>query len=453
MATIDVLPKAFAERMKMQLGAAYEDFLAALDTPSPTSIRLHHIKGRADFDLNKNVPWCPSGYYLETRPHFHLDPHWHAGAYYVQEASSMLLDYLLAALQLDKRPRTWVDLCAAPGGKTGILARYMQPEDVLVANEVVPQRRAILRENLTKAGITNSFVTGESASAFAQLPMDVLLVDAPCAGEGMMRKDPEAIRQWTPELVTSCSMMQRQIIHDAISGLRQDGYLIYSTCSYSMEENIFNVRQYADAFGLEPVEISIPAEWGIQKVQEGKATGYQLYPHKVMGEGLFIAVLKQPHHEEKSITKNKQNISAFGKVPDGIKAQIEGIEDHVALKQHIANPILHAAAETKANEILNVIPRATLISETMEQKGKDFIPGHFLAMTSWRFPAFGLINLDLDASLGYLERNTGSLPTSGQQGWNLIQYNQSHLGWAKLTQQGWKNYYPMNWRLRDRRIK
>ena len=453
MAIPDMLPKAFADRMKIQLGDEYDAFLAALETPSPTSIRLHHQKGRAPYPLINQVPWCLSGYYLETRPPFHLDPHWHAGAYYVQEASSMFLDYVLTSLDLDTSPRTWVDLCAAPGGKTGILARHMQPSDVLVANEVVPQRRAILRENLTKAGFINTFITGESAAAFAHLPSDILLVDAPCAGEGMMRKDPEAIRQWTPELVSSCSLMQKQIIHDAIRGLKQDGYLIYSTCSYSMEENMLNVQSYADAYGLEPVDISIPSSWGIQKLETGGAVGYQLYPHKISGEGLFIAVLRQMENHHHPSRKSKQGASAFGSISPGIESKIKGLDRYLALKNHPSSPVIRAEAETAANEVLARLPRAELISETMELKGKDLIPCHFLAMTATMEPMFDTLDLELDASLTYLERNTVSLPASGQQGWYLIRYDTSDLGWAKLTQQGWKNYYPMNWRLRDRRIK
>ena len=235
------LPEEFISRMKAQLQDEAEPFFASLEKPPPTSIRLHHLKGRSSFDLSEGVKWCTNGYYLETRPHFHLDPHWHAGVYYVQEASSMILDYVLKQISFEKKSRIWLDLCAAPGGKTGILASHLEPGDVLVANEVVGQRRSILKENLTRAGYLNTFISGEPASSFNEPFADVILIDAPCAGEGMMRKEPEAIRQWTPSLVASCSTMQREIVHQAAKAIKKDGYLVYSTCSYSMEENINNI--------------------------------------------------------------------------------------------------------------------------------------------------------------------------------------------------------------------
>src|SRR5688572_4156945 len=162
------LPKEFVQRMREQLGDEAEEFFAALSQPAQTSIRLHHLKGRTSFAGLERVPWCEEGYYLENRPYFHLDPHWHAGAYYVQEASSMILDYVINQLDLDDSPRIWLDTCAAPGGKTGILAKHLNTADILVANEIIPQRRSVLRENLYKGGYLNTFISGEQASAFSE---------------------------------------------------------------------------------------------------------------------------------------------------------------------------------------------------------------------------------------------------------------------------------------------
>lgn len=198
------LPQDFVDRMKTQLGAEADAFFHALEQPAPTSIRLNHFKGKTNFDHLEKVLWCNEGFYLTERPAFYMDPHWHGGAYYVQEASSMILDYVLKKLSLDEKPRIWLDVCAAPGGKTGILAKHKKDSDVLVANEVVPQRNSILRENMIKGGYLNTFISSEQASSFKEPFADIILIDAPCAGEGMMRKDAEAIRQWSPGLVRDC---------------------------------------------------------------------------------------------------------------------------------------------------------------------------------------------------------------------------------------------------------
>src|SRR5688500_17346969 len=282
------LPEAFVHRMQLQLGAEAEAFFDALNATPPTSIRLHHLKGKTSFVDLEPVPWCDTGYYLDNRPHFHLDPHWHAGAYYVQEASSMILDHVIKQLHLDVRPKIWLDTCAAPGGKTGILAKHLKPADVLVANEIIPQRRSVLRENLYKGGYLNTFISGEQASVFSEPFADEILIDAPCAGEGMMRKEPEAIRQWSPSLVQECSLMQQRIVADTVRALQPNGYLIYSTCSYSPDENFENVRRFAESHSLSSLSLEFPAEWKITVLENDGYFGYQLYPHKVKGEGLFI---------------------------------------------------------------------------------------------------------------------------------------------------------------------
>ena len=438
-------------RMKAQLHDEAEAFFASLELSPPTSIRLHHLKGRSSFDLSHQVKWCSKGYYLETRPSFHLDPHWHAGAYYVQEASSMILDHVVSQLSFEKQSRTWLDLCAAPGGKTGILASHLGPGDVLVANEVVGQRRTILRENLTRAGYLNTFISGEQSSAFAEPFADVILIDAPCAGEGMMRKEPEAIRQWNPSLVASCSAMQKEIVHNAAKALNKDGYLIYSTCSYSMEENINNVDYFIRTHELEPVTLQFPDEWRIAEIKEGEAIGYQLYPHRVLGEGLFIAVLKQTHQEEIPTYKRiKKPFKSFEPLPALLSDKIHDPSNFLVRKNAEAFEIITADAQEKADEVLMYLQRASLIVDGGELKGKDFVPSHVMAMAGIPSLDIPVIDLDLNQALDFLERNTNSLPPASAQGWHLMRHDATNLGWAKNTQQGWKNHYPMNWRLRDR---
>ena len=448
------LPQEFVKRMKTQLQDEADAFFTSLEQPSPTSVRLHHLKGKSSFDLSEKVPWCADGYYLESRPFFHLDPHWHGGAYYVQEASSMILDHVLTQLNLEKKSRTWLDLCAAPGGKTGILARHLGISDVLIANEVVGQRRSILKENLTKAGYLNTFITGEPSSAFNEPFADVILIDAPCAGEGMMRKEPEAIRQWTPSLVDSCSVMQRQIVRDAALALKKDGYLIYSTCSYSMDENIQNIAYFIKEHNLEPVSIPFPKEWGIAHIAEGEATGYQLYPHKVKGEGLFIAVMKRTVEQEKHVhKKNRKPNQSFEPVTSLVKEKMNNVQTYLLRKNSASFEVITSEALEKANEVMMHLPRASLVVDAGELKGKDFIPSHAMAMSDIQSTDYEIIDLDLTQALDYLERSTNSLPSGKAQGWYLVRYDSTLLGWVKSTQQGLKNHYPMNWRLRDRKVK
>jgi 16S rRNA C967 or C1407 C5-methylase (RsmB/RsmF family) len=447
---MSALPGEFVERMKWQLGDEAEAFFAALLSPSPTSIRLHHAKGRSPYDLDESVPWCENGYYLNDRPSFHLDPHWHGGAYYVQEASSMIIDSILRQLLLPEDPRIILDVCAAPGGKTGILASHLRSCDVLVANEVVNQRRSILRENLVKGGYLNTFISGEPASSF-QIPFaDLMLIDAPCTGEGMMRKDAEAIRQWSPALVQSCSLMQQQIVHQATKALKPEGILIYSTCSYSMDENIVNIQRFIESGNYEPLILSFPGEWNIQTIHHKQATGYQLYPHRVKGEGLFVAVLRKTKSEASS-KPLKKITKVAGSIPDWLAPQISGGQQLLALKNMQNHPVFFKEAEEKIQEVIREIPGAELLADPGEQKGKDFIPSHFLAMAKIFHESTPILALDYRTALDFLERQTNTLPTGHPSGWYVIQYDQTILGWAKNTQQGWRNHYPMNWRLRDRR--
>ena len=444
------LPELFIQRMHDQLGVEAPDFFTALDQPPPVSIRLHHSKGRCPFPLNMPVPWSKLGYYLEDRPSFHLDPHWHGGAYYVQEASSMILDAVLSTLVTDKQPRIWVDLCAAPGGKSGILASHLGPGDILLANEVVSGRRSVLRENLTKAGYMNTFISGYPSHVFDAPFADIMLIDAPCAGEGMMRKDPEAIRQWSPSLVQSCCGMQRQIVSEAIRALKEGGLLIYSTCSYSEEENLSNILHFTNTLPLQSIAVNFPEDWGLTTLEKQSVSGYQLFPHKVRGEGLFIAVLQKTAVESDNRGKSKKIISPFASADQMIGSIFKSSNHFQFRKNNVVFQFVTAEAEPKASELLMHLPAAEAIAEAGECKGKDVIPSHFVAMSDIPITHEGILDLDLDTALDYLQRSTNLSPALEAPGWYLIRYHQTILGWAKRTQQGWKNHYPMAWRLRNR---
>ena len=443
-------PKEFVLRMQQQLGSEADAFFQALSEPSPTSIRLHHQKGKAGCELNERVKWCDNGYYLESRPSFYLDPHWHGGAYYVQEASSMILDALLKQLPLSTDPKIWLDLCAAPGGKTGILAKHLGKGDVLIANEVVSQRKSVLYENLVKGGFLNTFISGERTSNFPENFADIILIDAPCAGEGMMRKEPEAVNQWSEGLVRSCSMLQKEIVRDAVNTLNPGGWLIYSTCSYSPDENMENADFFLHRHDLGNIQFEFPEEWNITELKKGTSTGYQLFPHQVKGEGLFFAVFQKKGIAEATIIHSKKQPILFQPLNNKTEGYLRESNKYLFETTNDGIAVIHAAAELPARQVRLNLPKAELIGRIGEQKGKDFVPDHFLAMSRIQNNDIPELHFDLSQALDYLERK---VPPSADQtlGWHIAMYEGSHLGWLKNTQQGWKNYYPMNWRLRNRK--
>jgi len=247
--------------------------------------------------------------------------------------------------------------------------------------------------------------------------------------------------------------MQQQIVHHAVKCLKSEGIMIYSTCSYSMEENMENIRYFMKEYALENISIYFPDAWGIQTIEYQGASGYQLYPHRVKGEGLFVAVLKNNAPNEESAYKSKKPQRLFETVPDWLAPQLSGSEHFRVQKNNPANPVIDQEAEEKAIEVIQLFPSAELLAESGELKGKDFIPSHSMAMTGLYHSQTLVIEVSHSQALDYLERSTSSLPQGNQPGWHIIRFDGTDLGWVKGTQQGWKNYYPMNWRLRDRRPK
>jgi 16S rRNA C967 or C1407 C5-methylase (RsmB/RsmF family) len=241
------LPKSFVERMQGQLGQAYTRFEQALQEPAPVSIRLNRRKLPITPLLNP-VPWTDSGHYLPERPLFTLDPRLHAGAYYVQEASSMFLEQALRQTVELSQPLQVLDLCGAPGGKSTHIASLLTEDSLLVANEVIRSRASILAENVTKWGSGNVLVTSNDPRDFGRLPafFDVMVVDAPCSGEGMFRKDVQAIQEWSEENVKLCAQRQQRILLDVWEALKPGGTFIYSTCTWNEAENECNMAWLAE---------------------------------------------------------------------------------------------------------------------------------------------------------------------------------------------------------------
>jgi len=449
-----MLPHSFISSLKGVPGFNEQTFLEthALKE-SLTSIRINteksFLKQPSTFFENASpILWCENGYYLKERPLFVLDPLWHAGAYYVQEASSMFLDHALKQIAPNAGSMHVLDLCAAPGGKTSLLANYFK-KGLVVANETIKNRNAILVENTTKWGADNIVVTQNDPSHFKALPQffDILLIDAPCSGSGLFRKDPEAIEHWSEDAVQHCSIRQSRIIEDSIDCLKEGGYLIYSTCSYSIQEDENIVDKIAAMEGMKSIDLNIDSKWGIIQSESSihKCKGYRFYPDKIKGEGFFLAVFK------KELSNNAYYDSNFETTPI-TKKETEILNSHFNLPDNFyyinhQENIIALAIEFKDayNALLKnlYVKKMGLVIGTL--KGADLIPAHALAMSHWNNLPFQTIEVDEATALQYLRRADLNLP--GGKGWHAIQYNNIRLGWAKLLPNRSNNYYPNEWRI------
>ena len=293
MQTPENLPEEFVSRMKILLGSAFPDFLSSLQSPSPVSIRLNSNKNHVT-DGDK-IPWCETGRYLKERPIFTLDPTFHGGAYYVQEASSMFLEQIIQqAVDLTK-PLRVLDACAAPGGKSTHLLSLLNEDSLLVSNEVIRSRANILSENIQKWGNSNVMVTNNDPTNFSSLKgyFDIILIDAPCSGEGLFRKDASASHEWSEKNVELCSLRQRRIVADLWPALKENGLLIYSTCTYNEKENEENLNWISKEFPSTAESIKLTPDWGVEAIEQETIKGYRFFPHRVKGEGFFISAIRK----------------------------------------------------------------------------------------------------------------------------------------------------------------
>lgn len=444
-------PPNFLENLKHEPG--FDDTLfidAHKNEDAPTSIRLNPFK-KAAIKTDGQVPWCPEGFYLDNRPSFTFDPLFHAGCYYVQEASSMFISHILKQIKPDE-PVKILDLCAAPGGKSTLLNSAMQADDLLVANEIIKTRVPILSDNLNRWGTANTIVTNNDPRDFTRLKgfFDIILVDAPCSGSGMFRKDPDAIDEWSEANVNMCHQRQERILADIYPCLKEGGYLIYSTCSYSHQENEDILDWLLSEFEMESLQIDINKDWGIVETQspEKSAWGYRFYPGKVKGEGLFAACLQKTGIQDRMQGfKNKEQQKVPVKEIDIIRTYIKEPEQFYYFKVNDEWQAIYRAHL----ESLNILQRNLYIKKSGVRvgklAGKDLIPDHELALSI-------IINkddmpeteLDREQAIQYLRRDNLILNTT-QTGWSLMNYEGHPLGWAKLLPNRVNNYYPKELRI------
>ena len=342
------LPEDFIRETRLVMGEErFNRFMGAFEEEAPVSIRLNPrtqgkhrgtvpcVRSAADYTgtvPSVQVPWCSEGFYLEGRPQFTFDPLFHAGCYYVQEASSMFVTHVLRSLftshssLITKPSLTVLDLCAAPGGKSTAAISVLPEGSTLVSNEPVPTRAQILLENITKWGWPNCIVTNNYPRDFrkAKAKFDIILCDVPCSGEGMFRKDPNAIDEWSLQNVEKCWRLQREIVADAWECLNPGGILIYSTCTYNIKENEENVRWILEAYDAEPITISTDPSWGItgSLLPGFDVPVYRFIPGFTRGEGLFMAVL-QRRGTVPCVNKERQRLNRAGTVPSALPSGLK----------------------------------------------------------------------------------------------------------------------------------
>jgi len=444
------LPEAFIIRTKNLLGDEWTAFEQALNEESPVSIRLNPRKTSLELlsgivPISKPVPWTTTGYYLNSRPLFTLDPLFHAGCYYVQEASSMILEYFVR--NYFPQPAKVLDLCAAPGGKSTHLSALLPAESLLIANEVIRSRAGVLSENLIKWGNPNTLVVCNDPSEIGRsLPVffDAIVADLPCSGEGMFRKDPVAVSEWSVNNVRLCAERQRRIIADVWPALKPDGILIYSTCTYNREENEENL------------------DWICREFNAGLLEDPQrLTPHKVKGEGLFIAGIRKkgtsfsirPESRKNKKTKTKRgengnfHSSPFAcclSSPAGFTCLLDNT-------RWIAVPVIHYSDYLKVKNNLRILSAGIALGE---MKGQDRIPAHGLAMANdLSETAFPHWEADRETTLDYLRKEVlKNIPPELPKGYVLITYKGRPLGFVKNIGTRINNLYPQEIRIRIKEL-
>ena len=424
-----MLPEAFLTRMKAQLGEEYEDFLKSLERPRAVALRFNPLKGAApamDF-LREPVPWEPAGFYYDpdSRPGLHV--YHEAGVYYLQEASAMAPVALL-----DPQPGERIcDLCAAPGGKTTQIAGRMLGKGFLLCNEINPKRAKILSRNIERMAVANALVTNEHPAVLAQkYPgfFDRVLVDAPCSGEGMFRKEEAAVTDWSQETVEMCARRQAEILHSAAQLVRPGGRLVYSTCTFASEED----EEAVAAFLREHPEFqpeTVEAPWFVP----GENGSHRMWPHKLLGEGHFAAVLKRVRGEE-----------AEHPIPGGEKlpAQWTAFAKELGIRLPEGKAVSFGQNLYLAPADMPDIRKIKVMRPGLELgtvKKDRFEPAHALAL--WlegckNTEAYGAESEEMKA---YLH---GEVVPSPKKGWCLVCADGYSVGWGKGDGRVLKNHYP-----------
>lgn len=395
MARIEDLPESFVSYTRETMGEElFAAFVSGLGEEAPVSIRVNRAKWDGDVVHGERVPWSADGYYLPDRPNFTFDPLLHAGCYYVQEASSMFVERVLG--QYVTEPVEMLDMCAAPGGKSLAAIATLPEGSWLMSNEPIRQRASVLAENVSKWGSERMVVVNNYPEQISKskLKFDVILCDVPCSGEGMFRKDAQAISEWSVQNVEKCRQLQREIVAEAWKCLRSGGLLIYSTCTFNTRENEENVRWIMDEYGAEILPVDVREEWNVVGSLLAGFDGpvYRFIPGVTRGEGIFMAVMRK-EGEWKA-----QKKPSLDKLP----------------------PMLHRMELTR-----------------LSGEGKATAPR---------------VEIDYDTAIAYLRREAIRLPDDSPRGIITLTYRGVDIGQAKNIGNRANNLYPKEWRIKSTHV-
>lgn len=414
--------KLFEDRMQMLLGAEYNDFAKAMDESPAVSIKINRRKvsdpSVVGYEYLTPVAWAESGFYLTERPQFTLNPLMHAGVFYVQDASSMIYETVVKLIieqgYVANKALRVADMCAAPGGKTTSMINALPEGSWVLANEFIGQRAEILKENLFKWGYPNVMISNLPTSEFRKLPdmFDIVAVDAPCSGEGMMRKEAVARTQWSEGLINQCAGLQREILANAYECLKPGGILIYSTCTFNREENEDNLQFLMDEYDMSPLNLNFPTEWGIMPGIQTEASCYRFMPHRTRGEGLFLAVLRKSGEYSPSIT-GRRDMPFDDLVDSKIRLKVKSFP-------------------------------------TTIQKGHDVIPTAEGALRIDNpFKNLPQVELSEQDALSYLRNEALRFSKNEPIGFMVVTYKGFPLGTVKNIGSRANNLYPKNWKIRN----
>ncbi|MES2762897.1 MAG: RNA methyltransferase [Bacteroidota bacterium] len=428
-------------------------FLEAHQTVSPTSIRINPFKQTSlNFALNNPVPWNDKGFYLNERPNFTYDVLFQAGCYYVQEAGSMFIEHALRSCVNFDETLLAFDVCASPGGKSTLLNSLLNKESALVANEIIKPRADVLAQNLSKWGTSNVVVTNNDPSTFSEMEnvFDVILVDAPCSGSGLFRKQHDAVNEWSLDNVNLCSQRQKRILSDIIGSLKPGGTLLYSTCSYSAAENEHIADWLISEFELTTVQIPSEKTWGIIETQSenNKAFGYRFYPDKTKTEGFFCTVFRKPGAADDHRQQKKNKYEAFTPIKPKEKELftnwISNLDEHIIVQFKDDYLLLNQTVLNFINRFTHLYLKkaGTNIGSLIKN---EVIPHHDLALSIHKSEHIQRIDCTQEQAIQFLKKELQSI--EGNKGWNLMSHKGFGIGWIKHLGNRLNNYLPNEFRI------
>jgi len=445
-------PHEFITRTQQLLKENYPTLEEALQKEAPVSIRINPAKTTHLLRYEK-VNWCNTGYYLPQRPAFTFDPLFHAGCYYVQEASSMFLEQ--AVKQYINTPVNCLDLCAAPGGKSTHLLSILPHGSLLVSNEVIRNRSVILAENMAKWGSPYAIVTNNDPKEIGNLThvFDLIVADLPCSGEGMFRKDKESRNEWSIANVQLCAGRQRRIILDVWNALKPGGILIYSTCTFNREENEENIQYLTETLQAEILPVSVDDKWFIHPAIQADFPVYRFFPHQTKGEGFFLAALRKPDEKQIQLSFKKKSARQTDSIPKELSQWLKPEESFQIISSGTifrAIPDSYSEAYQIFTNALRVISAGMLLGE---KKGKDLIPAPVMALnTAFNQNAFPTTSLTWEEAIRFLQKEALILPHDVPKGFVTVTYRNQPIGFVKNIGNRANNLYPQEWRIRSKQL-